>query len=173
VYRNHILPGDYASVIAKVRSFAPDVMLTGHIGADRPTAADLDDCERWAAELEAAWRALAADPDAVGFALDPDVVSFDPYAAVAAPGSEVAFDVEVRNHGGRAVEARVHVVGPDGWTFEQPDRFSIAPREHGRARIVARVPPTAEERRHVLAADVVLDGRRLGEAAEALVRVVR
>src|SRR5581483_7679131 len=83
VYRNHILPGDYARVIAKVRAFGPDVMLTGHIGADRPTQADLDDCEQWAAELEAAWRALAADADAVGFALDPDVVSFDPYAAVA------------------------------------------------------------------------------------------
>ena len=171
VYRNHILPGDYAGVIARVRAFAPDVMLTGHIGVDRPTAADFDDCERWAAELEAAWRRVAPDPAAVGFALDPDVVSFDPYEAVTEPGAEVRLEIEVRNHAAPAADATVTVVGPAGWTITGGGSVAVDPHGAARVPVVVHVPADAAARRHVLAADVVLDGRCLGEAAEALVRV--
>lgn len=173
VYRNHILPGDYASVIAKLREFAPDVMLTGHIGADRPTAADFDDCERWAGELEQAWQELAADSESgVGFALDPDTVSFDPYLAFAAPGTNVAAELVLRNHFDRSVEAEFVLALPSGWTAEPAAGTSaIPPGEAARFPLVVHVPSNSAERRFVLAADVTLDDRRLGEAGEAIVSV--
>jgi glyoxylase-like metal-dependent hydrolase (beta-lactamase superfamily II) len=173
VYRNHILPGDYAAVIAKLRAFAPDLMLTGHMGADRPSAADFDDCERWAEQLEEAWRELAPDPDAVGFVLDPDVVSFVPYESEAAPGDDLDVEVEVRNHFAHTAEATISVALPDAWVSEpRTADLSLDAHDAGRVSFVIRTPSGAKPRRHVIAADVVLNGVRLGEAAEALVRVV-
>lgn len=140
--------------------------------APATTATDVDDAERWAAALEDAWRALAAHPDAIALALDPDVASFDPYAAFAGVDAPAQLAIVVRNPIERAADVAYRVLVPEGWRGEPAaGTLRLRPLEAGRIPVTLTAPESAEPRRYVITVDVTIDGLRLGEAAEALVCV--
>lgn len=172
IYRNRVGLGDFATTIATVEGHKPDVLLTGHIGASRVEGDDFADALRWSENVERAWRSLAPNPDAIGFALDPDAISFDPYAIELVPGGSGELEVEVRNYFDRPVEAHLRVLPPPGWRAEPSDReLTLGRREVGRTAFTFAVPADAVPQRYVATVDATIDGERFGEAAEALLSI--
>ena len=175
VYRNRLAVGDFAATARLLLDYSPELILTGHRGALEVRRADLRRFEAWAREFDATLLALAADPAALGLALDPDVVSVFPYQARGRPAGMIDVEVEVRNHLARAAVARVHLELPRGW-MATPDarEAEIAGGESQRVRFSIEAPESAEAgTRHVIFASTVLDGRNLGPAAECLITLDR
>jgi glyoxylase-like metal-dependent hydrolase (beta-lactamase superfamily II) len=171
VYRNRLAVGDFAATAGLLLDYSPELVLTGHRGALEVSRDDLSRFGDWARELDESLLALAADPEAPGLALDPDVVSVLPYQACGRPGKTVDVEVEVRNHLPRVALARVHLDLPRGWTASPDDREAkIAAGESWRAGFSVAAPRSAAcGIRHVIFASATLGGRELGPAAECLV----
>jgi glyoxylase-like metal-dependent hydrolase (beta-lactamase superfamily II) len=172
IYRNRVRLKDFTESLSRIRAFAPDLLLTGHNGPVPVTSADLDHALGWAADLEAAWLALAANPKEVEFALDPDPVRIDPYRSVVVGGGEVQLRAEIWNHHDHAVEARLRPVTPERWRVDPAE--GSARLEGGAVGLVdftIAVPADAPSRRGVVTFDVQLGEQRLGEVTEALVDV--
>lgn len=169
VYRNRVGLGDFANAIATIREHEPEVLLTGHIGAARVEPTDFDDAVKWTESLERAWRALAPSADGIGFALDPDAVSFDPYAVEIAPGASADLEVEVRNYFDRSAPAILRLVTAPGWRAHPDERrLDIEAGSIGRAHFTIGAPDDAALGRSVVTVEATIAGRRFGEAAEAL-----
>jgi glyoxylase-like metal-dependent hydrolase (beta-lactamase superfamily II) len=171
VYRNRLAVGDFAATAGLLLAYLPELVLTGHRGALAVSPDDLRGFDDWAREFDATLLALAADPEAPGLALDPDVVSVLPYQARGRAGGTVDVEVEVRNHLARAAEAHVHLGLPRGWTASPEDREAkIGAGETWRVGFSVAAPRSAAGGvRHVVFASATLDGRDLGPAAECLV----
>jgi glyoxylase-like metal-dependent hydrolase (beta-lactamase superfamily II) len=171
VFRNRMSAGDFAAGVRRTIEEAPELLLTGHDGALEVGPTELEAVYGWSRDLDDSLRALAALPDAVGFALDADWVRFDPYLASGRAGHALAVDVLLRNHLGYTAQARLRPVAPTGWQVE-PEEISLEITAEGEARVrIALLPPAEAQRgvRHVVSTDVELDGRRFGERGEALV----
>jgi glyoxylase-like metal-dependent hydrolase (beta-lactamase superfamily II) len=173
IYRNRVGIGSFPTGIATTREFSPELLLTGHIGASRVTDADFDHASRWTDALERSWRNLAALPDGVGFALDPDFISVHPYVTSASPGEEVTLTVEVRNHFGRDVLAILAPVPPRGWNVE-PAEVDIEVRSHhsASATFTVVVPRSGGSgQRCAVPFDAIIGDQRFGQAGEGLVQL--
>jgi glyoxylase-like metal-dependent hydrolase (beta-lactamase superfamily II) len=171
VFRNRMGLGDFAAGVRRTIEYEPELLLTGHDGAIEVGRAELDEVHRWSCALDDAFVSLAALPDAVGFALDPDWVRFDPYLATGRAGDGLPVAVELRNHLGHDAQAHLRPVLPDGWRVEPEElSLSIAAESSGRAALTLLPPADAQPGvRHIVALDVELDGRRYGQRAETLV----
>jgi glyoxylase-like metal-dependent hydrolase (beta-lactamase superfamily II) len=173
MYRNRVNGGDFSSAVSTLRQLDPAVLLTGHSGAVRLEAHDLEAAAAWARRMENAWENAASAQRPVEFALDPDCVSIMPYLAKCTQGRSTAIEVRIRNHFYDAVDAWVSLTAPDGWrVFPQEIEMSIRGRDTGTATFEVEPARDAKtEWRHVLVSDVILGDRVLGGAAEGLVIV--
>ncbi|MGH8982879.1 MAG: MBL fold metallo-hydrolase [Acidimicrobiia bacterium] len=172
IYRNRVRLRDFTDSLSRIRTFAPELLLTGHNGPVPVARTDLDHALGWAAELEAAWLALAADPREVEFALDPDPVRIDPYRSAAAPGSEIHLRAEIWNHHEHPAEARLAPVAPDGWGAEPAEAcLPLQAGAVGHLEFTLSVPVGAALARGVVTFDVQLGELNLGEATEAIIDV--
>jgi hypothetical protein len=106
--------------------------------------------------------------------LDPSWVHIVPYQALAAPGQSRSFEIRVRNLRRRAIRIEAVLVLPAGWRAS-PTRIklSVAPGETGKAAVAVSIPAgwRGAQQRVAIAADVMADGRYLGQIAESVVDV--
>ena len=114
---------------------------------------------------------LIADPD-TDFGLDPSWVHIYPYQATAAPGESRRYEIRVRNHRKRPIAVEAALVLPAGWISDPRSvTMNIEPGTERHAPLTVttpagfRSPPT----RIAIAADVIADGKYLGQIAEAVV----
>jgi glyoxylase-like metal-dependent hydrolase (beta-lactamase superfamily II) len=171
VYRNRLGVHDFSTTAKLLLDYGPEVLLTGHRGAVQVTHEDLEQFLSWAREFEQTLCTLAPDEQTIGFQLDPDLVTVYPYQARGTPGVRFELEAEVRNHYPHAADAEIRLVAPDAWDVEPSFRRTHA-RAGASARVAFSVVPPGDAVlgvRHVLLAEVMLDGRRLGQVAESLV----
>lgn len=154
VYKNRFSAADYRLTGELLQQVQPDLIISGHWDPIAVTPAFTGQLISLGARLEELHRELL-------FA-GPVDVSIQPYQAMTRPGEAVA--VTVRVPGGES--ARVRLAVPQGWTAEPAEAdgtdifgFTVTP------------PAGLTVRRARIAADVTLGGRRLGQAAEALITV--
>ncbi|MBI3696822.1 MAG: hypothetical protein HY238_18545, partial [Acidobacteria bacterium] len=114
---------------------------------------------------------VVADRDC-DFGMDPSWGKIYPYQMVIKPGETARGEIRVQNYRAAPMKLEVALVLPEGWSSE-PDvlRFEAPARGHGKASFLLR---TARERprgqpRVAIAADVMADGRYLGQITEAVV----
>jgi glyoxylase-like metal-dependent hydrolase (beta-lactamase superfamily II) len=173
VWRNRITLDSYRASIDTIARHEPQLILTGHKGALRVSKADLDGFHRWARGAAESWRELAACPEEIGFALDPNVVTVDPYQATVEPGGSVNLKVTIRNHHSHGAECLIRLVVPDGWQSsptEQQADVALGETVSMHFSIVA--PMLAQPgSRIVVMVDAEIGERRLGQAAEGLVAI--
>jgi glyoxylase-like metal-dependent hydrolase (beta-lactamase superfamily II) len=171
VYRNGFASTDFTTGVRTVLAYEPEVLLTGHDGPLEVTRADLEGVERWSLELEESLRALAPSPEAVELALDPGIISIDPYQANGRAGKPVELDIVVRNPGPEATSWRIRPIPPAGWSAEPSVREAqVNPGETARLPVRLHTPPSAAIGvRNVILIDAELSCRKLGQVAESLV----
>ncbi len=173
IYRNRVKLGDHLKSVANLLEFRPHILCPGH---GEPFLLDLDMVRAFREKLEkqdAQMRALIADADA-DMGIDPSWVEIVPYLSRMRAGERREFEIQVRNHRKREVEMQVALALPKGWRSEPGTvRLRVGPLGSAKAKFGITIPQefVARESRVAFAADVLADGRYLGQIAEAVVDV--
>jgi glyoxylase-like metal-dependent hydrolase (beta-lactamase superfamily II) len=169
VYQSGFAVDDYRASASLYRRLSPEVILSGHFPPLEAQPGLFAELERRGESLARLHRALlpAGSPDPVAAEL---VARIRPYLSVAVAGRSIELSVTLRNPGA-AAWAEVALTMPPGWAPDVP-RGAIFLPVGGEGvvtfRIVPHGPPT---RRARVAADVTIDGRPLGQQAEALISI--
>jgi hypothetical protein len=104
------------------------------------------------------------------FGLDPCWIRAYPYRQTAFPGSLVEVEARVMNHSADSMKVQVTLNLPEGWKSDGiAGETQIPARTEGRVRFRATAPSVPDKRRHVVGLSAVIDGKTVGEFAEAIV----
>ena len=108
------------------------------------------------------------------FGLDPSWVSIYPYQPMLTRGERQTLELRVRNYHDAPMKVEIALAAPPEWRIE-PDvvRLEIAPGATGSGPVAVTVPAGWQEPgpRFAIAADVVRDGKYLGQITEAVAEV--
>lgn len=169
-YKNGFRPEDYVAAAQLYRRVSPDLILTGHWGVRQVDDAYLAEMLRQSQRLVQLHVALSARDD-VDFGPGDFAATMQPYRAWSHPGEMLRYQVAVRNPQRRRAPCAVSLAVPSGWSAAPTVReIDLDPGETGTVDFVVTSPPDAGQlRRAVLAADLTVDGRRVGQHAECLV----
>ena len=147
----------------------PDLLVAAHWGPEPVSAEYLRKTLTLFHERERLFGNLFPH-DNVNFGTDPCWIRAYPYRQAVMPGAPVVIEARVMNHSSRPMNAYAELKLPGGW---QPGRLArvqrIPPRGEGRIHLEAVAPPVPVQRRDVIGLAVTVDGRPLGEFAEAIV----
>ncbi len=169
VYANRFHLADYRASAALYRRLAPDLIVSGHWAPLWVTPDYFDRLEARGAALEAHHRALLP-LDTFDLGGEDRAAYIHPYRIVAQPGETVPVTVEVANPFHHPVEAVIRLVTPPGWSAVPAERrIALAASGGAEAAFTLTLPDGPPPRRARIAADLTLDGRRLGQVTEALV----
>jgi glyoxylase-like metal-dependent hydrolase (beta-lactamase superfamily II) len=173
IFRNHVESDSHVKSIRNLIEHEPSLIAPGH---GRPFVANREELlatEQKMRKQEELFRGIVADPD-VNFGLDPSWCSLYPYQTLARPGGRFEVELRVRNYRERPMGIEAGLVAPVEWAVE-PDvvRLEVPPRSQAAGAFRIRLPrawlPAAP--RLAIAADVVSDGRHLGQITEAVVEL--
>jgi glyoxylase-like metal-dependent hydrolase (beta-lactamase superfamily II) len=173
IYRNDVKSGDHLKSIRNILEFEPHILAPGHgdpFLIDREMA--LDFAEKMKRQ-DAFFQTLIADRD-TDLGLDPSWIEIYPYQAIAMPGQTRQYEIRVKNLRRRAIELQVALSLPAGWECDpRIVKLGIAARETGKAPVSVTIPRDwrGTHPRIAIAADVLADGKYLGQIAEAVIDV--
>jgi len=165
IYRNEVKTGDHLLSIRNILDFDPQLIAPGHgapFDVNRKMSEAFADRARRQDDL---CRELIADPD-TDVGMNPSWAYLYPYQAVGTPGESFPIELRIR----RSVAVRAILVLPKGWTAS-PREVSI--RGDGKAVFTVKIPAGwhGSESRVAIAADMMVDGRYVGQIAEAVVDI--
>jgi glyoxylase-like metal-dependent hydrolase (beta-lactamase superfamily II) len=159
----------YDKCIQVLLEARPDILMAAHWGPVPVSREYLEKSRRLFEEREKLCQRLFPHDD-VNFGLDPQWIRAYPYRQSALPGARVEIEARVLNHSAKPKRVQVALRLPAGW---KPGPASVGAeipaRREGRIRLQATAPARPAARRHVLGLWTAIDGRPLGEVAEALV----
>ncbi|HZT33946.1 MAG TPA: MBL fold metallo-hydrolase [Bryobacteraceae bacterium] len=171
IFRNHVENDSHMKSIRNLIDHAPTMIAPGH---GKPYA--IDQATMLATEQKfRKQQQLFADvlPEGeVNFGLDPSWVHVYPYQMLVAPGDRQRAEVRVRNYKATPMKIEVTLVAPADWRIEPEVLAFEVPANTSAARPVTIGIPrdwTAPAPRFAIAADVMADGKYLGQITEAVV----
>ncbi len=173
IYRNRVNVGDHLKSVDNLLEFKPEIIAPGH---GEPFLLDMDmvaDFRKKLMQQDEFCRSLIADSD-TDVGMDPSPIEIYPYQSSAAPGESCNYELRARNHRSTDVTLTIALVLPGTWICE-PAVAKIIVKGRGEARtsVEIKIPHDyrSDQRRIAIAADVLADGRYLGQIAEALVEI--
>jgi glyoxylase-like metal-dependent hydrolase (beta-lactamase superfamily II) len=173
IYRNDVRSGDHLKSIRNILEMEPSVIAPGHGSPFTVTDAMAHEFETRVKRQDAFFRDLIADPD-TDMGLDPAWVQIYPYQATAIPGRPVSLELRVRNHRRIPVHLEIALILPAGWR-STPASVTLTAEPHGTATAPVEIAVPAgwssHAQRTAIAADVMANGRYLGQIAEAVVDI--
>jgi glyoxylase-like metal-dependent hydrolase (beta-lactamase superfamily II) len=169
VYRNGAFLSSYRASADWLRSWRPDIVLSGH---QRPMWTNDDffvKIDEFSARYEEMHeRTMVLGGDEIHFELDSWGGWLQPYRTHLAAVGPVRLQATVRNPFPGRAQLTVRLVGPTGW------RGAFAEVEAlGRAEVTCEleIVPTGLCRRQPVAVELIANGRPFGQVAEALVTI--
>jgi glyoxylase-like metal-dependent hydrolase (beta-lactamase superfamily II) len=173
IFRNHVENDSHLKSIRALIARRPNLICPGH---GRPFPVDpalLEATEKKMLRQQQLFRDLLPEGE-TDFGLDPSWVSIYPYQILAARGRSQQLQVRVRNYHSRPMAMEIALLTPAPWTV-QPEvlRFEAAPGALTARSVEVSIPPdwTPPGPRFAIAADVVRDGKYLGQITEAVVEM--
>ena len=170
IYRNHVHKTSHQQTARLFLEYAPDVLCGGH---DLQTEVGPAVYQRFAAKsLQMTQLFEELLPGEANFGLEPSWVQIYPYQPLARPGDTLELQVRITNFRLELSQARIRLVLPAGWSCEpQVGHVAVGPRERGETVFRVGVPSGYRfpYPRVAIAADVVFNGRHLGQVAEAVI----
>ena len=171
IFRNHVESDSHVKSIRNLIEHEPAVIAPGHGRPFLINREDLLATEQKMRQQEKLFGGLVADPD-TNFGLDPSWCSIYPYQMLVKPGDSAAAEIRVRNYRNAPMKIEVALIAPLEWRVN-PDvlRFEVPAGSTKAQAFQLRIPgdwrPASP--RFAIAADVVCDGRYLGQISEAVV----
>ena len=171
IWRNHVHANSHEITGTLYLEHQPELTCPGHGGPFEMNSAHWQSFHDWCMKEQDHWRALAG-PASLEQAVFPDYVFLYPYQPPAAPGDEVRMQVWYENIFEEDSTLEYRLVLPRGWSAD-PDSgtISAAPGEKKIRDFVLRIPADQSTacRRQVFTIDATIDGRYMGQLAEAVV----
>ncbi|HYK88907.1 MAG TPA: MBL fold metallo-hydrolase [Acidobacteriota bacterium] len=173
IFRNHVESDSHINSIRNLIEHEPNLMAPGHGRPFLVNREDLLSTEQKMRRQEQLFREVIADPD-VNFGLDPSWCSIYPYQMLMKPGDSTEAEIRVRNYRSAPMKLDIGLVAPGEWHIE-PDTLhvEVAAQAAAKAAFKIQIPRDwqAGTPRLALAADVVCDGKYLGQITEAVVDI--
>jgi len=165
----YFLDGGFIACARRMLAELPDLVCPAHTEEYAPNREDLKGFENWALRLRQVMTGFIDQPDP-NFGMDVGWCRFYPYLSTAGCGGDFSVDLLVRNHLFRPAAIAVTIKTSDGLECRNPSRGFTIP-EKTQAVVSFSLHRNAGEaaRRGVITADITINGRRMGEYAEALV----
>jgi glyoxylase-like metal-dependent hydrolase (beta-lactamase superfamily II) len=174
IFRNHVESDSHLKSIRNLIEHEPDVICPGHgksYPVDRKTMLATEQKFRRQEEL---FTELLPEGE-VGFGLDPSWVSIYPYQPVLKRGAVNKLQLRVRNYYRVPMKVEASLVAPAEWKVT-PERVMLeaAAGADASVEVTVFIPKgwAAPGPRFAIAADVVRDGRYLGQVTEAVAEVI-
>ncbi len=173
IFRNHVESDSHLRSIRNLVEHEPTLIAPGH---GRPYPVDrslLLATEQKLRRQQELFFELLPEGE-VDFGLNPSWIEIFPYQALLTAGARHHLQLRVRNYHPQPMKVEVTLVTPDAWRIE-PSVLSltVAAKGTGRAEFAVSVPagwrPAVP--RFAIAADVMRDGRYLGQIAEAVIEM--
>lgn len=173
IFRNHVESDSHAKSLRNIMEFEPQLIAPGHGAAFHLTKEMIRATETRTGKQTELFSKLVADPECT-FGLDPSWVKIYPYQMYLRAGSVANAEIRARNYRSKPMTIEVMLVLPPGWrTDPELLRFEAPPQ--GNASCAFRLLTTRGElkpgTRFAIAADVMADGKHLGQITEAVVNI--
>jgi hypothetical protein len=149
-------------------SVKPDILMAAHWGPLPMTEAYLKKFLAYLEARAAIYRKLFPYDD-VNFGLDPYWIRAYPFRQRAAPGAQVEIEARVLNHAEKPKKVRVTLKLQEGWKPIRTTAEGTIPARTESSLRLAATAPADMSRRQVLGIAAEVDGRPLGEFADAIV----
>ncbi len=173
IFRNHVENDSHVKSILTLVEHEPNLICPGH---GRPFPVDrsiLLATQEKMKRQQQLFIGLLPEGE-TNFGMDPSWVSIYPYQIVAAPGERQRLEVRVQNYKPAPMKMEVALVAPSEWRIE-PDVLKFEVPANGKAArpVEITIPKgwAAAGPRFAIAADVMSDGKYLGEITEAVVEM--
>lgn len=171
VYKNGLDAGCYKASLNLLKSFGPDLVLTGHTKPYRPG-------KDWFDKLEAGAKAFDdihvnlgnCPPDGVHFGFEGQGGKLKPYRVHLHSAGEFVLEGWILNPFPVTGHAVAKLVLPDGWQSGVLE-MGLTSREVRAIRFTCRPPAGTKCRRQPVALDLTVNDRPFGQVAEALVTI--
>jgi glyoxylase-like metal-dependent hydrolase (beta-lactamase superfamily II) len=170
IYRNHVHKTSHQQTARLYLEYIPEILCTGHDLQREVRPRVYKRFAEKSSQMTQLFETLL--PGEANFGLEPSWVQIRPYQSLAAPGDVLDLQVRVTNFHDRPATAEVTLALPAGWSCDPPvSGLEIGPGARGAAPFHVRIPESYAfpYPRVAIAADVTLDGRRLGQVTEATV----
>ena len=162
---------------AKVmRKIQPELICPGHRDVLPCSKRDLDYYCDFIARKERVFRNLVAQP--ADHYIDLFWGRLLPYLRDAGPGAKVSYRLLLRNNLERSATYSARLVVPEDWeTSEEYVTLTLAAEAQGEITLTTTLPkqfaPAAQMRqRHLVTAEILIDGKSQGPVCEALVQLI-
>jgi glyoxylase-like metal-dependent hydrolase (beta-lactamase superfamily II) len=173
IYRNHVHKTSHQQTARLYLEYMPEILCTGHDLQREVKPSVYQRFAQKAAHLTQHFELLL--PGEADYGLEPSWTQIYPYQSLAKPGDALNLQVRMNNYLDHSTCAEVSLVLPAGWTANpETAQIDLSARQRGTAGFRVSIPSdyAFPYPRIAIAADVVFDGRRLGQITEATVEAV-
>jgi glyoxylase-like metal-dependent hydrolase (beta-lactamase superfamily II) len=173
IYRNHVHKTSHQETARLYLEYQPEILCAGHDLQREVKPQVYHRFAQKALHMTQLFETLL--PGEANYGLEPSWTQIYPYQSLVRPGETLNLQIRMTNFLAQPAQAQVHLVLPEGWTTTPPiGRLNIPPQQRGRANFRVRVPGSYRfpYPRIAVAVDVTLNGRHLGQVAEATVEQV-
>jgi len=171
IFRNHVESDSHLKSIRNIIEHEPSLIAPGHGRAFPVTRDQLLATEQKLRKQKDLFHELVADAEPE-FGMDPSWVKIYPYQMVVKPGETARGEIRVQNYRRSPMKIEVALVLPEGWSAT-PEVLRVEVPARGQAQGAFLLKTTSQRPpglpRVAIAADVMADGRYLGQITEAVV----
>jgi glyoxylase-like metal-dependent hydrolase (beta-lactamase superfamily II) len=166
-----ILEEGYLYAAEYLKKLQPDILVGGHSFVMADPEPMIERYHQWAKEMIEAFQGLSPDPDYEYF-FDPYWVKAYPYRLTLEGEKPSSIQLIIRNMRDRAVAHDIEIVTPEGISAE-PRRVRTVVGGGARAGFSVHLSAdqTASEGVNIVAFDISLDDRRIGQLFDMIVHV--
>ena len=173
IFRNHVENDSHLKSVRNLIEHEPTMICPGH-GRVFPVDKAIMLATEQKFRKQQDWFFEILPKGEVDFGLDPSWVAIYPYQILIAPGEKQALRIDARNYYDEPMKLEVALIAPAEWRIE-PDvvRLEVAARGSASQTVSVAIPKAwaAPGPRFAIAADVVRNGRYLGQITEAVVEL--
>ena len=166
--KNRTPVSSYSDMPKQILDHAPDFILTGHGGA---VPFEQTKIRRWKAWMER-WQTLftqTIDQPHPNIGMDPHWIEFYPYKVRITPGETLIFKVIITNYQVKTQIYQLHFRSIEGVNlWPEKMKVTVPSNEKRVCQIQAKFPEKFETHSLPIVVDVIWNGKRLGEIAEAI-----
>lgn len=173
IFRNEVQSDSHLRSIRNMLEREPELICPGH-GQPYPVTRELLTATEQKFRRQQQYFVDLLPEGETDFAMNPSWLRLYPYQLLIAPGETRNLEIHASNYGPRAMKLEVALVAPAEWRLV-PEVCSLTapPRSQAKASVAVSVPRDwrPPSPRFAIAADVMRDGKYIGQLTEAVVEM--
>ncbi len=173
IFRNHVESDSHLKSVRTLIEREPTMICPGH-GKPYPVDRSILTATEQKLRKQQQFFFDLLPENETDFGLDPSWVRFYPYQVMVTPGERHRLTMHVRNYKSSAMKVEISLVAPAEWAIA-PEVLTVEVAARGTASVPVDVTVPkgwqAPGPRFAIAADVVRDGRYLGQITEAVIEM--